>query len=194
MQRVFVVDINKKPLTPCHPARAREMLRQGKAAVWRSFPFTIILEHAVTTAVPGIELRLDPGSRTTGVAVIGKDTTGDKVLWAAHLEHRGLRIQDGLSSRRAIRRGRRNRNTRYRQPRFDNRTRPEGWLPPSMMSRVYNVETWACRIARIVPVAAVAIETVKFDTQLLMNPDVTGVEYQQGTLAGYEIREYLLEK
>jgi 5-methylcytosine-specific restriction endonuclease McrA len=38
------------------------------------------------------------------------------------------------------------------------------------------------------------MELVKFDTQLMENPDISGIEYQQGELAGYEVREYLLEK
>jgi hypothetical protein len=38
------------------------------------------------------------------------------------------------------------------------------------------------------------MELVRFDTQLMENAEISGVEYQQGTLAGYEIREYLLEK
>src|SRR2546429_4472670 len=38
------------------------------------------------------------------------------------------------------------------------------------------------------------MELVKFDMQAMENAEVSGVEYQQGTLAGYELREYLLEK
>jgi len=103
-------------------------------------------------------------------------------------------IKDALLSRRAIRRSRRNRKTRYRAPRFDNRTRPAGWLTPSLMSRVFNVTTWALRLQKSSPLSSVAVETVRFDTQKIVNPEIAGVEYQQGTLAGYELREYLLEK
>ena len=47
MQRVFVLDANQQPLMPCHPARARELLSKGKAAVYRRYPFTIILKYTV---------------------------------------------------------------------------------------------------------------------------------------------------
>jgi len=194
LQRVFVVDTNKKPLSPCTPARARMLLRKGKAAVYRREPFTIILKYEIEEPVPPVELRIDPGSRTTGIVVVGKCKKGDKVVWACELEHRGLAVRDALTSRRAIRRGRRNRHTRYRQPRFNNRTRPAGWLPPSLMSRVNNVVTWSGKILALAPVASIAVETVRFDTQALQNPEISGIDYQRGTLFGYEVREYLLEK
>ena len=194
MQRVFVVDTDKKPLSPCAPARARMLLRKGKAAVYRREPFTIILKYGIEEPVPPVELRIDSGSRTTGIALVGKCKKGDQVVWACELEHRGLAVRDALTSRRAIRRGRRNRHTRYRQPRFNNRTRPAGWLPPSLMSRVNNVVTWSGKILALAPVASIAVETVRFDTQALQNPEISGVEYQRGTLFGYEVREYLLEK
>jgi len=99
-----------------------------------------------------------------------------------------------LGDRRALRSARRNRKTRYRKPRFNNRRRREGWLPPSLESRVANVETWVRRIRRFAPIGAVSLELVRFDTQALQAPEIRGVEYQRGTLAGYEVREYLLEK
>jgi len=124
LRRVFVVDTNKKPLAPCTPARARMLLRKGKAAVYRREPFTIILKRGIEETVPPAELRIDPGSRTTGIAVVGKTQRDSKVLWACELEHRGLAIRDALTSRRSLRRTRRNRKTRYRQPRFANRAGP----------------------------------------------------------------------
>ena len=195
MQRVFVIDKNKKPLTPCLPARARELMRTGKAAMFRRFPCVIILKHEITEPVQPAELKFDPGSKKTGMVItIVTKTRGCFVVYATELRHRGLAVKAALQSRTGIRRSRRNRNTRYRQPRFLNRTRPAGWLPPSLMSRVHNVETWAKKIIRFVPVKSIAVERVKFDTQLMANPEISGIEYQQGTLAGYEIREYLLEK
>ena len=70
----------------------------------------------------------------------------------------------------------------------------EGWVAPSLMSRVFNIRTWANRLRKIYPINGIALELVKFDTQLMENPEIEGVEYQQGTLHGYEVREYLLEK
>ena len=189
---VFVLDTDHVPQTPVHPAIARRMLSEKTAAVFKRFPFTIILK----VVGPGPlfvhqhRLKIDPGSKTTGLALLD----GNKVVWAAELTHRGQRIKDALESRRAIRRGRRQRNTRYRQPRCDNRTRPAGWLPPSLQSRVANVMTWVERLARLCTITALSQELVRFDMQLMCNAEIAGVEYQQGELAGYEVREYLLEK
>jgi len=180
---------------PCTPARARMLLRGRKAAVLRRYPFTIILKARTEGDLQPIELKADPGSKVTGVALVADYAKrGKTVVWAMDLQHRGQAIKDALDSRRGIRRGRRNRKTRYRASRFDNRTRQDGWLAPSLMSRVYNVMTWALRLQRFTPLRSVAVETVCFDMQAMVNPEISGVEYQQGTLAGYEIKEYLLEK
>ncbi|AJF08196.1 RNA-guided endonuclease IscB [Geoalkalibacter subterraneus] len=194
MQRVFVLDNNKQPLSPCSPARARMLLRGGKAAVIRRYPFTIILKDRTGGSTQPVELKLDPGSKTTGVALVQQKDNGAAVIFAAELQHRGASIKKALSTRRALRRSRRSRKTRYRAPRFNNRTRSKGWLPPSLQSRVDNVHSWAKRLQRLCPIANIAVETVRFDTQKVDNPEIRGVEYQQGTLAGYELREYLLEK
>lgn len=194
MQRIFVIDKNKKPLMPCLPARARKLLSRGKAAVFRRYPFTIILLDRTEGEKQPLEGKFDPGSRTTGMALVGNFRKCQRVLWAANINHRGLAIKKSLDTKRAIRRGRRTRTTRYRKPRFNNRTRREGWLPPSLCSRVENVYNWAKKLLKIAPMTSIAVETVRFDTQKLQNPEITGVEYQQGTLTGYEIREYLLEK
>ena len=93
-----------------------------------------------------------------------------------------------------FRRSRRNRKIRYRKPRFLNRRKTEGWIPPSLESRVNNIKTWVNRLQKLIPLTHISYENVKFDTQLMQNPEISGIEYQQGTLQGYEIREYLLEK
>ena len=122
---VFVIDTEKRPLGPCRPARARRLLTEGKATVWRRYPFTIILKRAVFDANPQpLRVKIDPGSRTTGLALLS-DTTG-QVIWAAELMHRGQQVKERLDQRRAYRRGRRQRHMRYRPRRFDNRRRPEG--------------------------------------------------------------------
>jgi 5-methylcytosine-specific restriction endonuclease McrA len=139
-----------------------------------------------------LRLKLDPGSQTTGLALVN-DTTG-QVVWAGEIAHRGQRVRDALLARQAIRRGRRHRHTRYRPQRFANRRRPDGWLPPSLESRLSNVLTWVARLRKYAPVGMLSQELVRFDTQLLHNAEVSGVAYQQGELAGYEVREYLLEK
>lgn len=195
MSCVFVVDTEHRPLHPVHPGAARRLLTQRKAAVWRRFPFTIILRRAVpeAEAIPEpLRLKIDPGSTTTGLAVVN-DESG-QVVWAAEVTHRGQAIRDALLARRALRSGRRCRHTRYRPQRFRNRRRRDGWLPPSLESRINNVLTWVARLRRLCPIGALSMELVRFDTQLLQNAKISGLEYQHGELAGYEIREYVLEK
>ncbi|ADE14921.1 HNH endonuclease [Nitrosococcus halophilus Nc 4] len=195
MNRVFVLDTDRKPLMPCSPARARRLLRDGKAGVYRMQPFTIILKYRVDPNPQPVEFKVDPGSKITGLALVGNfPQQGRVVLWAANLTHRGYAIRERLASRRSLRRGRRGRKTRYRAPRFLNRTKPKGWLPPSLNSRVENVSSWFNRLLDRVPISECHIETVRFDTQKIQNPEINGVEYQQGELMGYEVREYLLEK
>lgn len=179
---------------PCHPARARELLRNREAAVYRRFPFTIILKNRSDGDLQPIELKVDPGSKTTGIALVGELGRGRRVLFAANLSHRGQAVKNALESRRSLRRSRRARKTRYRAPRFLNRTRPKGWLPPSLLSRVDNVQSWGNKLIRFSPLSAIAVETVRFDMQKIENPEISGTEYQQGSLLGYEVREYLLEK
>jgi 5-methylcytosine-specific restriction endonuclease McrA len=194
VQRVFVLDKNKKPLMPCHPARARELLKKGKAAIFRYYPFTIILKEREGGNVQPMQVKIDPGSKYTGVALVADFKRGKKVVWASVIQHRGHVIKKDLDTRRAVRRSRRNRKTRYRQPRFLNRKRKEGWLPPSLLSRVDNTITWVKRIRHFAPITGISMELVRFDTQKLENPEIKGVEYQRGTLYGYEVKEYLLEK
>ena len=178
----------------CHPARARMLLRDGKAAVYRRYPFTIILKREVADGdepKKNYRLKIDYGSKHTGLAIL-KDS---KVCWLGQIDHR-TDIKKGLDKRRGYRRRRRSANLRYREARFLNRTasRKEGWLPPSLMSRANNIMTFITRLIRMLPLGAISYENVKFDTQLMQNPNISGVEYQQGELAGYETREYLLEK
>lgn len=134
---VFVVDTHKRPLDPIHPGEARHLLNAGKAAVFRQYPFTIILKEEVNATPEPIKLKLDPGSKTTGIAL----KQGNRIIFAAELQHRGRQIKDALLSRRQLRRGRRNRKTRYRKPRFLNRVRPAGWLAPSLQHRVLTIMT-----------------------------------------------------
>jgi 5-methylcytosine-specific restriction endonuclease McrA len=193
MSMVLVVDHEQRPCSPVHPGRARHLLNRGRAAVLRRYPFTVILkEDERSEEGEPLRLKLDPGSQTTGLAVVN-DASG-QVVWAAELTHRGQQVKARLDQRRACRRSRRSRHTRYRQPRFLNRRRRDGWLPPSLESRISNTLTWVERVRHWCPIGALSLELVKFDTQMLEHPEISGVEYQQGTLEGYEIREYLLEK
>jgi 5-methylcytosine-specific restriction endonuclease McrA len=186
----FVLNINRQPLNPIHPAAARKLLAQSKAAIFRKFPFTIILKEESAQTIQPLEIKIDPGSKCTGLAIL----SGSKLIWAAELTHRGATIQAALLSRRQLRRGRRNRKTRYRPARFLNRIRRQGWLAPSLQHRVETTLTWVGKLMRFSPIQAIAQELVRFDMQQIVNPEISKLEYQQGTLAGYETREYLLEK
>lgn len=191
--RVFVLDKNKTPLMPCHPARARELLHKGKAAVFRVYPFTIIMRDRVGGDTQPTQIKIDPGSKTTGLAVTMTTLKhGTKVVWGANLAHRGSVIKKNITDRAMYRRSRRNRKTRYRAPRFLNRRRPEGWLAPSVMHRVHTILTWSKRLKRYAGVSDAFVEEVKFDTQKLRNPNISGTDYQQGKLFNTEMRQYLL--
>jgi 5-methylcytosine-specific restriction endonuclease McrA len=193
MSKIFLLDTNKKPLNPIHPAQARQLLKNKKAAIFKRFPFTLILKEAKPDVeVQPLRIKIDPGAKNTGFALVN-DATGE-VIFAAELQHRGFQIRDTLTSRRQLRRSRRNRKTRYRAPRFNNRKRKEKWIPPSLQSRVDNILTWVKRLQKLALIDSISQELVKFDMQIMQNPDIQGSEYQQGTLAGYETREYLLEK
>ncbi|EMH2709957.1 RRXRR domain-containing protein [Clostridioides difficile] len=186
---VFVINKDKKPLTPCHFAVARKLLKQGKAVVHKQFPFTIRLKELKEANPKGLIIKLDPGAKQTGVAL--HKPNGEVVLLAT-IEHRANKIKQNLEARRSFRRTRRNRKTRYRAPRFLNRKQLEGWLPPSIQSIVDNVKNFIIKLKKLCYIETIYIETVRFDTQLMLNPLIEGLDYQQGTLLGYEIREYLL--
>ncbi|MEQ8970595.1 MAG: RNA-guided endonuclease IscB [Coleofasciculus sp. C1-SOL-03] len=189
---VFLIDANKKPLNPIHPAQARKLLDAGKTAVYRRYPFTLILKRVVENpVVHPLTLKVDPGSKVTGISLV---TDRGEVIWGMELEHRGQQIKLALLSRQTVRRGRRSRKTRHRKSRFLNRKRPQGWLAPSLMHRVLTTETWVKRLCKFAPIGEIRQELVRFDTQKIDNPEISGTEYQQGTLFGYEVREYLLAK
>lgn len=194
VQRVFVLDRRGNPLMPCHPARARELLRKRRAVVARYSPFVIRLKERASGGKQPVRLGVDPGSKTTGMAVSRDEDGVRHVLFRLEVTHRSAEIGRRIQQRAAHRRRRRSGNLRYRAPRFANRRRPRGWLAPSLRSRVQHVESWARRLQRWAPVTVIDLELARFDTQLIQNPEISGTGYQRGELAGYEVREYLLEK
>jgi len=176
---------------------ARKLLKEHRAVVVRLYPFTIRLKNRTEeeSVVKPVRIKVDPGARYTGIAVVREDNPGKPCLVAGiELEHRGNAIRDAMTKRSNYRKRRRSAHTRYRAPRFYNRCRAEGWLAPSLQHRVDTTMSWMRRMMRIAPVTGFSIESVKFDMQKMRNPGISGTEYQQGELAGYEVREYLLEK
>lgn len=202
---VFVLDKRKRPLMPCSERRARLLLERGRARVHRMVPFTIRLvdRYRENAILQPVRLKLDPGSQTTGMALVREREAVDQatgeilrtgvVLTLLELQHRGFVIRDRLTARRAFRRRRRG-NLRYRPARFANRAKPDGWLAPSLRHRVDTTMAWVNRLMGLAPVAALSQELVRFDMQAMQHPEISGSEYQQGTLFGYEVREYLPEK
>lgn len=200
---VAVLDRSGVPLMPCHPMRARELLARGRAVVARHTPFVIRLKDrgAKESVVPGVAVRIDPGSKGTGIAVtadadVAAGFATRRGLVAIELRHRGAQIHKAMLQRAAYRRARRSRNLRYRAPRFQNRTRPAGWLAPSLQHRVDTTCSVVRRLIRYFPVSELHVERVSFDTHAMSQEKdrLEAGEYQQGTLRGYEVRRYLLEK
>ena len=201
---VFVLDRRKRPLMPTTQRRARKLLKQGRAVVHRRFPFTIRIKDRTVaeSQVEGLVLGIDPGSRHTGLALSRHsesiDTTTGEVtqvrtgVWLGELIHRGLAIKKDMVARASLRRGRRSRNLRYRAPRFNNRTRPDGWLPPSLQHRVDTTASWVDRLRRWAPVGGIEFEATRFDTRLMHDPGV--IDYTVSERGSFEVREYLLEK
>ncbi len=202
---VFVLDKRKRPLMPCSEKRARRLLERGRARVHRRVPFTIRLVDRLQedSTLQPVRLKLDPGSKTTGLALVREQervdsTTGEilrtiTTLMLRELKHRGPAIRDALARRRAFRRRRRG-TPRYRPARFHNRTKPQGWLSPSLQHRVDTTMAGVTRLCHWAPVTALSQELVRFDMQPMHNPEISGSESQQGTLRGCEVREYLLEQ
>ena len=203
---VFVLDRRGKPLMPCSEKRASKLLASGRARVHRLTPFVIRLVDvsAQDCALQPLTVKIDPGSKTTGMSLVRDvhkmdiDSAEVKqavaVLSLFEIQHRGRQISEALTARRQMRRRRRS-ALRYRAPRFLSRgNQSRGWLAPSLQHRVNTTVAWVQRLRRWAPVTGLSQELVRFDMQAMDNPDIEGVEYQQGTLAGYELREYLLQK
>ena len=187
---VYVLSKNGHPLMPTQRhGKIRRLLKENKAKVIKRCPFTIKLLYETEENVQKISLGVDAGSKHIGLSA----TTKDKELYAGELEPR-TDITSLLSARREFRTSRRNRKTRYRKPRFNNRKRPEGWLAPSIEAKIESHIRIIEKICSILPVKDIVIEVAAFDTQKMQDPEISGIEYQQGTLTGYTIREYLAKK
>lgn len=185
---VYVINKHGEPLMPCKPRKARLLLKQGKAKVIKRTPFTIQLLHGSSGYKQPVSLGVDAGSKYIGISA----TTKDKVLFEAEVEPRND-IVKLLADRRCLRRSRRNRKTRYRKKRFDNRKRPKGWLAPSVQNKIETHIKVIDNVHELLPVTRTIIEVAQFDIQKIKNPDIRGKEYQQGDQLGFwNVREYVL--
>lgn len=185
---VYVINKNGNPLMPCKETKARHLLRDKKAKVVKKIPFTIQLLFDCEENVQPISLGIDAGSKHIGVSA----TTENKVLYEADVELRND-IVDLISTKREARRTRRNRKTRYRKARFDNRKQEEGWLAPSVRQKIETHLQVVRGIYKILPIFNITVETASFDIQKIKNPDIQGEEYQHGDqLNFWNTREYVL--
>ncbi len=186
---VYVLNMRGKPLMPTSPGKARLLLKKGKAKVVQRDPFTIQLNYPTGEAKQPIIFALDPGYKFVGFSAVTDKReliSGDVILRTD--------IPEKITEKSMYRRGRRSRNTRYRKARFDNRGIPEGWLAPSIQHKLDTYVRLVDKFQNILPITSINVEISPFDTQKMQNPEISGIEYQQGELQGYEVKEYLLEK
>lgn len=188
--KVFVLNMRGQPLMPCSPVKARHLLKAGKAVVKRRTPFTIQLRIATGETKQNVTLGVDAGARHVGISA----TTEKEEVFASEVELR-QDITGLLADRLAFRRARRNRKTRYRAPRFNNRVRSKhkGWLAPSVENRIQAHISRIDAVCGLLPVTKIVVETASFDIQKIKNPDIEGTDYQQGDQLGFwNVREYVL--
>ena len=193
---VYVLNNNGQPLMPTQRyGHVRRMLKSGKATVVKRCPFTIRLMYGSATHTQPISLGIDAGSKVIGIST----TTENKVLYESEVTLRND-IVDLLSTRRECRSARRNRKTRYRQPRFNNRvhSKNKGWLAPSVQQKVDTHLTSVHKVCQILPISKIIVETASFDTQQLKADienlgKLEGTDYQQGDQLGFwNVRENVL--
>lgn len=187
--KVYVQNAHGKPLDPTTPARARLLIKRRRANVLSRIPFVIRLREQKTGYTSKVTLGVDSGYSRVGFSAV----TRKEELLAGELILRND-LSKKLKQKKNYRRNRRIRNTRYRAPRFDNRKREQGWLAPSLHHKKDAHITLIEKIKTLLPISVTRVEVATFDTQQLQNPEILGIKYQQGTLQGYQIREYLLEK
>lgn len=186
--KVYVINKDGKPLMPTTPRKARVLLRDGKAKVVQRTPFTIKLNYPCGGNTQPITLGVDAGSKTIGLSA----TTEEGELYAAEVTLR-TDVTKNLATRREFRRARRNRKTRYRKPRFQNRKKPKGWLAPTVEQKIHTHERAIADVCKILPISKIVVEVAAFDIRKIKNPDISGVEYQQGDQMGFwNVREYVL--
>lgn len=186
---VYVISQNGQPLMPTeNHAKVRILLKNKKAKVIKRCPFTIQLAYDSTNYTQDITLGVDSGSKHIGLSA----TTRSKVLFESDVELRND-IVSLFSTRRQNRRARRNRKTRYRKPRFNNRRRKEGWLAPSVQNKVDSHLTVIHKVHEILPITKIIVEVASFDIQKIKKPTISGTEYQQGSQMDFwNVREYVL--
>lgn len=188
---IYVRSKEGKALMPSERGgRIGYLLRHGKAHVVSRVPFVVQLDYESTTYTQEVSLGIDAGSKHIGVSASSENME----LLAAQVELRSD-VVNLLSTRMELRRARRNRKTRYRKVRFDNRKRKDGWLAPSVKQKVESHLKVIRLVHKLLPITKTTIEVAQFDAQKIKNPDINGDEYQQGEQMGFwNVREYVLAR
>jgi len=186
---VYVLSQSGHPLMPTNRhGKVRHLLNSGEARVVKMTPFTIQLLKETKLCTQSITLGVDAGSKTVGLSV----STDKKEVFAAEVVLRND-IVDLLATKRQNRRTRRNR-LRYRKARFLNRvsTKKEGWLAPSINHKIESHLKLVSKLHKILPITKVIVEVASFDIQKIKNPNISGIDYQQGDqLDFWNVREYV---
>ena len=188
---IYVKSKDGKAIMPSERGgRIGYLLRHGKAHVVSRVPFVVQLDYDSTTYTQNVSLGIDAGSKHIGVSA----SSEKKELFAAQVELRSD-IVKLLSTRRELRRNRRNRKTRYRKARFDNRKKKDGWLAPSVEQKIESHLKVIRLVHKLLPITKTTIEVAQFDAQKTKNPDINGDEYQQGEqMVFWNVREYVLAR
>lgn len=175
---------------PCSQRKARLLLKSNKAKIYNYNPFTIQLLYPTGETAQQCNLGIDSGAKNVGFAI----TSQNKVLIKGEIELR-QDVKENLTTKRILRRSRRNRKKRYRKCRFLNRKRRDNWLPPSIQSRVDNQIDWINKFKSLLPNCNAIVEVGKFDTIKMIDPDIKGEQYQQGNLYNYEnMKAYIIAR
>jgi len=187
---VCVLNMRGQPLMPTTSRKAKKLVKQRKAKVVQRLPFIIQLQYATGETKQEITLGIDAGYLVIGFSAI----TEKQELISGELELR-KDVSKNITQRRQYRRTRRNRLW-YRKPRFNNRvsSKKKAWLAPSLEHKLDAHKKLIQKIKSMLPITKIIIEVASFDAHKLKKPEISGLEYQQGELQGYEVREYLLEK
>ena len=185
--RVFVFNMRGEPLMPCTQRKARVLLKENKAIIYKYNPFTIQLTYTTGETTQDCHIGVDTGSKHIGIAVTSKD----KLLFKGEVELR-QDVKSNIDTKRIYRRSRRNRKTRYRKARFLNRKKANKWLPPSLQNRINHTFHWIDTFISLIPNPTLHVEVGKFDTAKMINPEINGVDYQHGQTYGFFDERYFV--
>ena len=176
---VAVISKTGERLMPTSEYRARKLLKSGKAIKHSYHPFTIQLTERKTGDIQPIELCMD-----TGYIHIGISVKSEKHEYLAEQIDTLTDERGRHDACRMYRRQRRSRK-RYRQARFNNRKRDQGWIAPSLEHKKKIHIQAISRINNVMPITDITLEMGNFDTQVLKakeegKPLPHGADYQHG--------------